>query len=101
MDGIEPEIGLMKWVAWIAELWGEEKEIRDAQCQELYEQIEPLWERLKVDPDEIQKFIDENRGSGENTYLAVSMRRNNARSSQLTCSTRRSSSVFRISARVP
>lgn len=88
MDGIEPEIGLIAWCEQLIELvscynlgiansqWVAEKESRDARIQELYEQIEPLWNRLQVPQDVIDLFIESNRGSGLSTIQAVSLQRN-------------------------
>lgn len=49
-----------------------EKDDRDARIQELYEQIEPLWTRLEVPKEDIDSFIESNRGSGHSTIQAVS-----------------------------
>ncbi|KAL7424666.1 Microtubule bundling protein [Cryptotrichosporon argae] len=70
MDGVEPEIGLMRWAEEVLELWISEKNARDERIQALYEKIEPLWSRLEVAQDVIDLFIESNRGSGEATIQA-------------------------------
>ena len=72
-----------------------EKDDRDARIQELYEQIEPLWTRLEVPKEEIDAFMESNRGSGLRNIQAVSC----WSLLSLTQSTWTSSSVLRRSAR--
>lgn len=72
LEGVEPEVGLMNWAEQLLELWANEKDARDGHIQELYEKIEPLWQRLEVPQEEIDVFIESNRGSGESTIHAVS-----------------------------
>ncbi|GMK59590.1 hypothetical protein CspeluHIS016_0801960 [Cutaneotrichosporon spelunceum] len=64
MEGIEPEVGLINWADTLLQLWTEEKEERDEQIQALYEHIEPLWDRLKVEQEYINSFTERNVGSG-------------------------------------
>lgn len=45
--------------------WEEEKEKRDKQIQDLFEQIEPLWTRLGESQEYIDKFIETHHGSRE------------------------------------
>lgn len=73
MDGVEPEIGLLLWAEQLLHLWITEKDNRDSEIQELYEKIEPLWQRLEIPQEEIDLFVDNNQGSGESTIRAVSM----------------------------
>lgn len=104
MEGVEPEVGLMNWAEQLLELWANEKDARDGHIQELYEKIEPLWQRLEVPQEEIDVFIESNRGSGESTIHAVSLGFDgleSMRPSQLTVSTRTSSSVCWRSANPP
>lgn len=87
MDEVEPEIGLMSWVEDIAQLvsdshsveyrslipvqWANEKCMREARIQQLYDQLEPLWLRLEIEQDVMDLFMDMNRGCGEATIRAV------------------------------
>lgn len=50
----------------------EEKEARDAQIQDLFERIEPLWDRLKIPREYIDDFTEKNVGSGLASIHAVS-----------------------------
>lgn len=71
MEGVEPDIGLLNWADQLLALWVDEKEARDTRVQELYEEVEPLWQRLEIPQEEIDDFIENNRGSGESTIQAV------------------------------
>ncbi|WVW80220.1 hypothetical protein I302_102198 [Kwoniella bestiolae CBS 10118] len=65
MEGVEPEIGLIEWSEELTELWNTRKEEHEARIQELYNLVEPLWNRLEVDQATMDLFVDMNRGSGE------------------------------------
>lgn len=100
MEGVEPDIGLLNWAEQLLELWTNEKESRDARVQELYEEVEPLWQRLKIPQADIDDFIEKNRGSGESTIVAVSLQLEQWEL-RLTISTRRSASACWRYARIP
>lgn len=50
----------------------DEKEARDAQIQDLFERIEPLWVRLEIEQEYIDQFTERNVGSGLASIQAVS-----------------------------
>ena len=43
----------------------------ELRIQELFNQIEPQWNRMAVDQEFMDAFFDINRGSGESAILAV------------------------------
>lgn len=53
----------------------DEKEARDAQIQDLFERIEPLWVRLEIEQEYIDQFTERNVGSGLTSIQAVSSTR--------------------------
>ncbi|BEJ16879.1 hypothetical protein CspHIS471_0602800 [Cutaneotrichosporon sp. HIS471] len=70
MEEVEPEVGLINWADALLQLWMDEKEARDERIQALYERIEPLWDRLKVEPEYIHSFTERNVGSGLESITA-------------------------------
>lgn len=73
----------------------DEKEARDAQIQELFERIEPLWVRLEIEAEYIEQFTERNVGSGLASIQAV----RSPPSSPANGSTKRSSNASWRSAR--
>lgn len=43
------------------------------QIQALYDQIEPLWQRLEIEQDQTDLFMEMNHGCGEAVIKAVSV----------------------------
>lgn len=50
------------------------KSHREQQIQQIYDDLEPLWCRLNVDPEHINEFVEANRGSSEATVKNVRRR---------------------------
>ncbi|KAI9632711.1 protein regulator of cytokinesis 1 [Dioszegia hungarica] len=65
MQGVEPDVGLIRWVEEVRELWEKEQATRAIRIQAIYDQLEPLWQRLQLDQDHIDLFIQMNIGCSE------------------------------------
>ncbi|KAL7412489.1 microtubule associated protein-domain-containing protein [Mrakia frigida] len=67
LEGVEPGEGLLGWVEGVTEKIRALKSHREQQIQQIYDDLEPLWCRLNVDPEHINEFVEANRGSSEAT----------------------------------
>jgi len=70
LGGVEPTEGLLNFCATLQAAWLEEKSQREAKIQKLFDQVEPIWLRLKVSQEQIQSFIEEHCGLSAATIAA-------------------------------
>ncbi|KAG8935183.1 hypothetical protein FRC01_007416 [Tulasnella sp. 417] len=70
VEGVDPTCGVMEWAETLQTELAEIKSHREAQIQVFYDQLEVLWKRLEVSEEEMDAFIDENRGSTEEVVAA-------------------------------
>lgn len=61
----------MEWAETLQKELAEVKSHRESQIQIVFDQLEVLWKRLSVSDEEMDAFIDENRGSTEEVVAAV------------------------------
>jgi hypothetical protein len=86
LEHLQPEVGMINWISELSDLvsrfcwslsevaneqWNKWKDACEIRIQEIFNQIEPHWNRMKVDIDTMNLFFDMNRGSGEPTIAAV------------------------------
>ena len=70
LEGVEPTPGLISWAESMRVELEEVKRRREAHIQSLYDQLEVLWRRLGVTDQEIDSFVEAQRGSTDGTVRA-------------------------------
>lgn len=65
MEGVDPTPGLLAWAQNTLHNLEATKRTREGHIQALYEQLEKLWRRLGVDEEDMDAFVDANKGSTE------------------------------------
>ncbi|KAG8945513.1 hypothetical protein FRC04_000716 [Tulasnella sp. 424] len=70
VEGVDPTNGVMEWAETLQKELAEVKSHRESQIQTIFDQLEVLWKRLEVSDEEMDAFIDENRGSTEEVVAA-------------------------------
>ncbi|CCM01779.1 uncharacterized protein FIBRA_03846 [Fibroporia radiculosa] len=70
LEGVDPTLGLIAWAeATRAEL-EDIKRRREAHIQAMYDQLEALWRRLGISDEDMDAFVEAQRGSTEGTVKA-------------------------------
>ena len=72
VEGVDPTTDIMEWAETLKTELEEVKAHRESQIQTVFDQLEGLWKRLGTSEDEIDAFVDANRGSTEENVEAVS-----------------------------
>ncbi|KAF5340429.1 hypothetical protein D9758_013548 [Tetrapyrgos nigripes] len=70
LNNVNPTPALMSWASHLCSTLEETKRRRESHIQAMYDQLEPLWQRLKVDQEDMDVFVDMNRGSTEECVRA-------------------------------
>ncbi|KAF7798089.1 hypothetical protein EIP86_009303 [Pleurotus ostreatoroseus] len=70
LEGVDPTPGLISWAESTRIELEEIKRRREAHIQSLYDQLEILWRRLGVSDQEMDAFVEAQRGSTEGTVQA-------------------------------
>ena len=65
LEGVQPTVELMAWVEETKNSLEDIKKRREAHIQSMYDQLEALWKRLGVEDEDIDAFVENNRGSTE------------------------------------
>jgi len=67
LDGVEPTPGLLTWAAALHSSLEDIKRRRESHIQAMYDQLECLWKRLGVAESDMDAFVENHRGSTEET----------------------------------
>ena len=67
LENVEPTPGLLDWAANLRSSLEDMKRRREAHIQAMYDQLEGLWRRLGVGEADMDAFVEEHRGSTEET----------------------------------
>ncbi|KAG9025159.1 hypothetical protein FRB95_010487 [Tulasnella sp. JGI-2019a] len=67
VEGVDPTNGVMDWAEQLKAELEQLKAHRESQIQVIFDQLEGLWRRLGVDESIVDTFVEENRGSTEET----------------------------------
>ncbi|KZT54876.1 hypothetical protein CALCODRAFT_485197 [Calocera cornea HHB12733] len=70
MEGIDPTPAVTQWAEALKQQLEALKAEREGRIQEIYDTLEGLWRRLGVREDEVDGFVEANRGSSERCVLA-------------------------------
>ncbi|THU93332.1 hypothetical protein K435DRAFT_670441 [Dendrothele bispora CBS 962.96] len=70
LSSVSPTPSLLSWAASLCASLEETKRRRETHIQAMYDQLEPLWQRLKVASEDMDAFIEMNRGSTEECVRA-------------------------------
>ena len=70
LEGVDPTPALLVWAEGTKMELEEVKKRREAHIQAMYDQLEALWRRLGVPEEAMDGFVDEHRGSTEDTVSA-------------------------------
>ena len=70
LEGVDPTPALVAWAEATKVELEEVKRRREAHIQAMYDQLEALWRRLGVPEGAMDEFVDEHRGSTEDTISA-------------------------------
>ncbi|KAL4247812.1 MAP65/ASE1 family protein [Abortiporus biennis] len=70
LEGVEPTPGLISWADSKRLQLEDIKKRREAHIQAMYDQLEALWRRLGVPDEEMDSFVEAQRGSTEETVRA-------------------------------
>lgn len=70
LEGVDPTPGLLAWTEAIKVELEEVKRRRETHIQAMYDQLEALWRRLGVPEEAMDAFVEEHRGSTEETVRA-------------------------------
>jgi protein regulator of cytokinesis 1 len=70
LEGVDPTPALLAWTESTKAEFEEVKRRREAHIQAMYDQLEALWRRLGVPEEAMDEFVDEHRGSTEDTIRA-------------------------------
>lgn len=67
LENVEPSQGLISWAKGLQVSLEDLKRKREAHIQAMYDQLESLWRRLGVDEGSMDAFVENHRGSTEET----------------------------------
>lgn len=67
LENVEPTPGLLTWAVNLRSSLEDMKRRREAHIQAMYDQLEGLWRRFGVGEAEMDAFVEEHRGSTEET----------------------------------
>jgi protein regulator of cytokinesis 1 len=70
LEGVDPTPALLAWAEATKVELEELKRRRETHIQAMYDQLEALWKRLGVPEEAMDEFVDEHRGSTEDTVSA-------------------------------
>lgn len=70
LEGVDPTPALLAWAEATKIELEEVKRRREAHIQAMYDQLEALWKRLGVPEEAMDEFVEEHRGSTEDTVSA-------------------------------
>ena len=70
LEGVDPTPALLGWAEVTKVELEEVKRRRETHIQAMYDQLEALWRRLGVPEEAMDEFVDEHRGSTEDTVSA-------------------------------
>lgn len=70
LEGVDPTPPLLAWAESTKAELEELKKRREAHIQAMYDQLEALWKRLGVPEKSMDEFVEEHRGSTEDTIGA-------------------------------
>lgn len=70
LEGVDPTPALLAWAEATKTELEEVKKRREAHIQAMYDQLEALWKRLGVPEGAMDEFVEEHRGSTEDTVSA-------------------------------
>ena len=70
LEGVDPTPALLAWAEGTKVELEEVKRRREAHIQAMYDQLEALWNRLGVPEEAMDEFVEEHRGSTEETVSA-------------------------------
>jgi len=70
LEGVDPTPALLAWADAAKVELEEVKRRREAHIQAMYDQLEASWKRLGVPEEAMDEFVDEHRGSTEDTVSA-------------------------------
>jgi hypothetical protein len=69
LENVEPTLGLLSWAVNLRSSLEDTKRRREAHIQAMYDQLEGLWRRLGVSESDMDAFVEEHRGSTEETVM--------------------------------
>lgn len=70
LEGVEPTPGLIAWADNKRSALEDIKRRRESHIQAMYDQLEALWRRLGVGEEDMDAFVEAQRGSTEETVRA-------------------------------
>ncbi|KAK7692082.1 hypothetical protein QCA50_005488 [Cerrena zonata] len=70
LEGIEPTPGLLSWAENKRSALEDIKRRRESHIQAMYDQLEALWRRLGVQDEDMDAFVESQRGSTDETIRA-------------------------------
>jgi hypothetical protein len=70
LESVEPTLSLLTWASALQSTLEETKRRREAHIQAMYDQLESLWRRLGVKDEDMDRFVDQWRGSTEDVVRA-------------------------------
>ena len=70
LEGVEPTPGLVAWAESKCASLEDIKRRRENHIQTMYDQLEALWRRLGVPEQDMDEFVEQQRGSTETTIKA-------------------------------
>ncbi|KAL4266299.1 MAP65/ASE1 family protein [Pleurotus pulmonarius] len=70
LDGVEPTLSLLSWANNLLSSLSENKRRRESHIQAMYDQLEVLWRRLGVAEEDMDAFVEVNRGSTDECVRA-------------------------------
>lgn len=70
LNSVDPTPSLLAWAAALCSSLEDTKRRREAHIQAMYDQLEGLWWRLGVAKEDVDAFVDVNRGSTEECVQA-------------------------------
>lgn len=71
LEGVEPTVALVNWVGRTIDEIKRIKESREQAIQDIYDALEPLWCTLNTQAEDIDAFMEANRGSSEASVANV------------------------------
>ncbi|KAG8816432.1 hypothetical protein FRC19_000363, partial [Serendipita sp. 401] len=73
VEGVDPTQMLVEWFERLKVDLEEEKTHREAHIQTLYDQLEVLWKRMGITDEDIDDFVELNRGSSTDNVRAYEL----------------------------
>lgn len=70
LENVDPTPGLLSWAKGLQASLEDLKRRREAHIQAMYDQLEGLWRRLGVEEADMDAFVENHRGSTEDTVRA-------------------------------